>query len=446
MQMKKVTTILFVLIVVTLLSACLSDQDDNEGVTLATLTIAIDGVDQQEGLEVKLTNTSTATTFLGTTDAQGTAVFHVTPGIYEAIVSVVRYIDGQKYIYNGVRSNIVLSSQQANVATIAVKESHSSQVIIKELYSGGCLDNKGKSFQYDKCIILYNNSAGQAVLPNLCFGIVSPYNGNGNNGNYDNDGVLTYEKEGFLPAIHGIWWFQNTLTIEPYQQVVVNICGAVDNTQTATQSVNYADPDYYCMYDPKSGYDNTSYYPTPSILIPTDHYLKARELGIGNGWTFSVTSPAVFIFQVKGTTPQDFSANADNIWYDAGKTTQIYTCLKVPFDWVVDGMEVYQKTKVDDSRKRMPSVVDAGYVTLTNYQGHALYRNVDKEATEALPENEGKLVYGYNLGTEYPEGVSTDPSGIDAEASMKQGAHIIFKDTNNSTVDFHERQQCSLRN
>ena len=70
-----------------------------------------------------------------------------------------------------------------------------------------------------------------------------------------------------------------------------------------------------------------------------------------------------------------------------------------------------------------------------------LYRNVDKAATEALPENEGKLVYQYALGVDS----STDPSGIDAEASMKNGAHIIFQDTNNSTADFHERQKCSLR-
>jgi hypothetical protein len=40
---------------------------------------------------------------------------------------------------------------------------------------------------------------------------------------------------------------------------------------------------------------------------------------------------------------------------------------------------------------------------------------------------------------------STDGSGIDAEASMKNGAHIVFIDTNNSTNDFHERQKCSLR-
>jgi hypothetical protein len=81
-------------------------------------------------------------------------------------------------------------------------------------------------------------------------------------------------------------------------------------------------------------------------------------------------------------------------------------------------------------------IVDAGYVALTNQHGHTLYRNVDKTATEALPENSGRLVYGY----------SADPSGIDAEASIRQGAHIVYMDTNNSSNDFHEREKCSLRN
>ena len=79
---------------------------------------------------------------------------------------------------------------------------------------------------------------------------------------------------------------------------------------------------------------------------------------------------------------------------------------------------------------------------MTNFQGHSLYRNVDKAATEALPENKDKLVYNYALGVDD----SSDPSGIDAEASIKNGAHIIYQDTNNSTNDFHERQACSLRN
>jgi hypothetical protein len=61
--------------------------------------------------------------------------------------------------------------------------------------------------------------------------------------------------------------------------------------------------------------------------------------------------------------------------------------------------------------------------------------------TEELPENQGKLIYNYALGA----GESTDPSGIDAEASIRNGAHIVYQDTNNSTADFHERQKCSLR-
>ena len=93
------------------------------------------------------------------------------------------------------------------------------------------------------------------------------------------------------------------------------------------------------------------------------------------------------------------------------------------------------------SVKRLTDDIDVGHVSLTNAQGHVLYRNVDKASTEALPENAGKLVYNYSLGVES----STDPSGINAEASMKNGAHIIFMDTNNSSVDFHERQKCSLR-
>ena len=66
---------------------------------------------------------------------------------------------------------------------------------------------------------------------------------------------------------------------------------------------------------------------------------------------------------------------------------------------------------------------------------------MDLTAVRALEEHEGKLVHHYQKGVDS----STDPSGIDAEASRKNGAHIIYQDTNNSTNDFHERQQCSLK-
>lgn len=317
------------------------------------------------------------------------------------------------------------------------------QIIIKEVYNGGCPKDEGTgSFIQDKCIILYNNCPQQAVVNNLCFGFATPYNAEGNNHCYDENGQLVYDAEGFMPALNGIWYYPYSLVIEPYSQVVINVHGAIDNTQTYSQSVNYANKDYYCMYDPESGYNNTGYYPTPADVIPTTHYLKTVKYGQGNAWALSITSPALFIFQPQGVTPIDFAMNADNLWYEPTVAqTPVYACVKVPNEWIIDAVEVFNTAKKEDCKKRLTADLDVGYVYLTNKLGHSLYRNVDKEMTESLSENSGKLVYGYALGVDD----STDPSGIDAEASIRNGAHIIFQDNNNSSEDFHERQKCSLR-
>lgn len=323
-----------------------------------------------------------------------------------------------------------------------LEDKNVDQIIIKEVYNGGCPKDEGTDFfQNDKCIILYNNCPQQVVANNLCFGFATPYNSESDNKNYDAAGKLVYEDDGFIPAQNGIWYYPGSLVIEPYQQVVVNVHGAIDNTQTYSQSVNYANASYFCMYDPESGYVNTAYYPTPADVIPASHYLKAAKYGQGNAWPLSSSSPAVFIFQPQGVSPVDFAMNADNLWYSPSVAqTPVYACVKVPTEWIIDGIEVFNAAK-QDNKKRLTADIDAGYVSLTNKLGHTLYRNVDKEETEALPENQGKLVYNYALGV----GSSTDPSAIDAEASINRGAHIIYLDTNNSTADFHERQKCSLR-
>ena len=155
----------------------------------------------------------------------------------------------------------------------------------------------------------------------------------------------------------------------------------------------------------------------------------------------SNNSPAFFVFSTEGRTPSDFSQ-------DPGVLQEVNaaaTDAMVPVDWVIDGIEVFRATYDADNQKRLLPAVDAGNVTFTAQLGYSLYRNVDKEATEALPENEGLLVYNYSGGTESEAEGSTDPSGIDAEASIANGARIIYKDTNNSSNDFHQRRTASLR-
>ena len=344
---------------------------------------------------------------------------------------------------DGTRDTIAASNvKNVTFASTTLEDRNADQVIIKELYIGGCPKDEGTGyFQMDKGFVLYNNCPQQAVVNNLAVGQVDPANAHANNGWYEND-KLTYADQGWIPAIYGIWYFQEPLVIEPYSQIVVSCMGSIDNTKTYSQSVNYANPAYYAMYDPESGYNNTAYYPTPADVIPTSHYLKAVEYGQGNAWPLSVMCPAFVIFQTKGVSPAEFANNADNYTYMPGqKQDQVHRCVKIPNSWILDGIEVWQTSKVSASVKRLTDDVDAGHVNLTNRKGHSLYRNVDKAATLALPENEGKLVYGYALGVDG----STDHSGIDAEASIKNGAHIVYQDNNNSTQDFHERQKFSVR-
>jgi hypothetical protein len=425
------------------LVACSGSEPDvtASDITLCGVNISLTGLgDDAAGFEVQLRNTTTNILFASKTDDSGMAAFSVPPGIYEASASQMRFAaDNTYYIFNGTSGQITVRAAQPTAVTIEMKTAHTSQIIIKELYNGGCLADDGTTkFQNDKCIILYNNSGQAATLATLCFGAAAPANAQGTNSNYTADGRLNYEDEGFIPAWNGIWYFPEPLVMEPFSQVVVNVHGAIDNTQTISQSVNYANPDYYCMYDPESGYKNASYYPTPSELIPTSHYLKAIEFGLGNAWALSVTSPALIVFQTRDTDPAAFAHDVSRQWYDGGSATQSKLCVKVPNEWITDAVEVYSAANQNSCVKRLTADIDAGYVWLTNYQGHSLYRNVNREATLLLPENEGRLVYDYLLGD--------DPSGIDAEASIRNGAHIIYQDTNNSTNDFHERQACSLRN
>ena len=412
-------------------------------VTMGEVAITLTGIDDDlSSLDVRLRNINTGSIFVNTTNQQGVATFHVTPGVYEGSSRQTRSAGGNEYYsYNGNSGQIAVIAGQTQ-AFITMKRAVISRLVIKELYCGGCMADDGITpFFYDKCVILYNNSAEPASYDNLCFGIAAPANAQATNNNYTADGKLNYEGEGFTPLWNGIWYFPATLTIEPYSQVVVNIHGAINNTLSYSQSVNFANADYYCMFDPESGYNNQRYCPTPSDMIPTSHYLKAAVYGQGNAWPFSNSSPAIVLFQTKNVAPADFAANTANYWYDGGNPTAIKRCVKVPNDWIIDAIEVFSSDYATQCVKRLTADIDAGYVWMTNKKGHAIYRNVDRQETEKLPENEGKLIYSYSLGVDN----STDPSGIDAEASRNNGAHIIYKNSNNATNDFHERQTCSLR-
>lgn len=439
--MKKNLYYLCCLILAAVSFACNDDHNEN-GYQTTELIVKLEypesSITPAENVVVTLRNSVNNTEYDAKTNASGEAVFQIPSGTYEASATETRVDGTDVVVFNGVNSNVVVGNQPLSI-TLKLVASNSGSVIIKELYIGGCPDDEGGAgFNFDQSVVLYNNSPVTVDISDLAFAMVNPYNATSANKDYVN-GELFYKNEGWTPAGMAVWHFNTQVELESGKQIVVNMCGAIDNTVTYSQSVNYANPDYYCFYDPSSGLSNTKYYPAPSSAIPTSHYLSAMVYGLGNAWPLSQVSPAFFLFRPEGTTLQAFVDDPNTTNNYGG--SQVMGRKKVPNEWIVDGIEVF-KAGESGALKRLTEAVDAGYIETTGRMGYTLYRNVDKAATEAIAGNKDKLVYQYSGGTEG----STDPSGIDAEASLKNGARIIYQDTNNSSKDFHQRAKSSLRN
>ncbi len=431
--MKKIA----LMIMASALFAISCDPDLNTPKTAeVTITLASEGEPfKKADITVIVKDNNSSASYKAKTDEEGVSVFTLPSGLYSASAS---YRENTTTVHNGLNSNISVSAGTDASFEVEMKPSKVSQLIIKEIYVGGCMQDDGiQTFGNDGYMILYNNTDITADASDVCFAFASPSNSNAKN-QYMVDGRLSYESEGWIPAGYAIWWFTSTVEIPPYSQIVIAMKGAVNHTQTHSNSVDLSKGEYYCMYDPEAGYDNAKTYPAPSAAIPSSHYLKTYRYGLGNAWAYSQISPAFYI--LKQTNVGDFTKNTEN--YDYTENPKLPN-VKVPVEWILDGVEIYTTTS-DKNDKRLTSEIDNGYVMFTNKLGYSVYRNVDQEATEAIEGNKEKLVYNYSMGTVDVEG-STDPSGIDAEASIKNGAIIIYKDTNNSTNDFHQRRQASIK-
>jgi len=433
-----------------------TDNDDHYRTYPVTVQLTAPDINgnttfNMEGIEITASGT-TGTTIKDTTDEQGKVFFNLPEDVYSFSASYVQTVDGVAYPINFVKNFTVAAANFSGTAfevEVAPTVSQgASQVIIKEVYTGGCQKDDGSGhYQFDKYIVIYNNSAYEANIKNFCVSNAGPYNANAGINNYVDD-KLVYADAGYTPAHAYFFYMQKNLVLAPYSSTTIVLCGAINHTATYSQSVDLSEADYVC-YDAEDFW-NTNYHPTPSANIPSANYLLASKYCLAgqNAASWSMVGPGMFIFSTGDNDPNAYGQNEANRYYFPGKEgNAVYAGTKIPNKWILDVVDIWGADYVGTSKPRFSATLDAGYIYMINKQGYSIYRNVDKEATEALPENAGKLVYNYALGTTYADGsTSTDPSGIDAEASIKNGAHIIYKNTNHSGNDFHQRAKASLKN
>lgn len=399
---------IYILSVFLLASSCLdTSSPDPYQETLNVLEITADWPDEdmkESGAEIIVEDINTGSRYMLLTDGNGIARLSLPNGLYRINLSG----RNSEYVYNAAADKIVLSGKDLTL-TLSLAISKPGSIVIKEIYCGGCkkLPQEG-NYQNDKYVILHNNDYKVQYLDGLCFGTLAPYNSNVDNPwiASGNDGATTLPD--FLPVIQAVWKFPgdgDDFPLQPGEDAVICVNGAIDHTVQFPLSVNLNKPDYFVCYN-TTYFGNTSYHPAPGNLISTDRYLKVvKKTGIANAYIISVNSPTIVLFRPQDITIEEFVLLADSITPVPGNKNDYV--VKVPFEWVIDAVEVFNGTSSSNT-KRLVASLDAGYVTLSDtYLGHTLMRKTDEEQSAAS---------GYE----------------------------VLTDTNNSLNDFYERQTQSL--
>ena len=405
--MKKLLYILTAL----LLASCVDVKDTNpyEGaVNVLTLTMVypegLEGADKA-GLNVVVEDMNTGSRYSQVTASDGTATFTLPNGLYRINVSGRSDIG----IFNGTADKVVVSGGDL-AFNIAMSYSKPGSIVIKELYCGGCkkLPQEG-NYQADQYFILHNNHYEVQYLDSLCFGTLSPNNATGANHFVTKD-PSTGENvfPDYIPVIQAIWQFPgdgDDFPLQPGEDAVVCVRGAIDHSQQYPLSVNLNRPDYFVCYN-VTYFWNSTYHPAPGDQISDSRIVDVViKTGQANAYTLSISSPTLAVFKAQGMRIQDFVQSEENIIAVPGSSVD--RVVKVPYEWVLDAVEVFDGRSTNNE-KRLGPLADAGFVTQTDiYLGRSLMRYVDEEAS---------AISGYE----------------------------ILADTNNSSNDFYESEKQSL--
>ena len=377
---------IYIMTAILMVTACQDMKDSNpyEGAlnALTVSTVFPEGFEDisREGYETVIEEMNTGVSYKTFTDQSGEVKKMIPNGLYRVNVSGRVGSD----VFNGTAERIVVSGKDASL-NLPIVHSKAGSIVIKELYCGGCkkLPQEG-NYQADQYFILHNNDYQVQYLDSLCFGTLSPYNSTGNNAFVQKDpqtGESVFPD--YLPVIQAVWQFPgdgDDFPLQPGEDAVVCLRGAIDHTVQYPLSVNLNKPGYFVCYN-ITYFWNPTLHPAPGDLISADRIIDVViKTGQANAYTVSLNSPTLAIWKAQGTTIQDFVRNSDNITPVPGSSVD--QVVKIPYEWVLDAVEVFDGTAANNSKRLAPSA-DAGYVLQTDiYLGRSLMRHKDVEASE----------------------------------------------------------------
>lgn len=362
----------------------------------------------REGVSVRLEDINLGHIYTSETDAQARARFTVQSGLYRLTAND----RNEQYVFNASMDNIRLS-QADNHQDLHLRYSKAGSLIIKEIYCGGCKRAPVEgTYQSDQYIIIHNNHFDVQYLDSLCVGTMLPYNATATNPFLTKDEQGNNKFPDFVPVADAVWQFGGTGTsfpLQPGEDAVLCIRGAIDHADVYPLSVNLNKPEYFVMYDANL-FTNKTYNPAPGDKIQSDHILKClikTNPGI-NATMISLNSPTIILYKAKSVSMEEFIMQESSVIPVPGSTngSRVLAC---PLDWVLDAVEVFNGSS-SANVKRLCDELDAGYIALSEtFASKVLARKKDETASES-------------------------------------SSYEVLADSNNSSEDFVELPKQSLRN
>ena len=408
--MKRVVFILFA--IVFFLSGCMKElrksafTEDSLSSVIEIEVQMPEGYDYSpDGVDLILSDPVSGLQFSGKTDINGKASVRVAHGAYNA-TAVVKHVEpgGIIYIFNGSSSKIMVTPDDPDRKKISIplNASKTGQIIIKEAYYGGVLNPlTGKAYSYDKYVIIYNNSDEIAYLDSLCFGMADPYNAPtaGKSSPWIKPG--TSELRDSIPAVSMAWIFPGSgfdNPLGPGEEAVISMNG-IDHTVISPTSVNLGVTGYWAVYDPVLTKGQTV--PEPGVNL-----LKCFwKVGSSNQYSFSLTSPAFFIFSLGGKSLNQFVEDTYT-WHPNQPEKRTFDCLMIDKNLIIDGIECFREST--DSKRLRPEIDNGFAMTSGTGSGESVHRKVERVVKD------------------------------------DNGTRIVYMDSNNSSLDFEVRIRPSL--
>lgn len=357
------------------------------------------------GVPVTVEDINLGVSYTVGTEADGVATFTIPNGLYRISISD----RGEEDIFNGTADKVAVCDSDVSLS-VNLRHSRSGAIVIKEIYCGGCkkLPQEG-DYNSDAYIILHNNDFRVQYLDSLCLGTIYPFNSSAVNHWASKDPVSGETVfPDFVPVGQCVWEIGGngkSFPLQPGEDAVIVIQGAIDHTVQYPLSVNLNKADYFVCYN-STYFTNTTYHPAPGANILPERYLDVvRKTGKANAYTLSQNSPAVLIFKPAGIDIRTYVQTEDAVRQTPGDSSNPVVAISP--EWVIDAVEVFNGGSSSNSKRLQPSL-DAGYVSLSDTNlGHTLFRRTDDKLTESS---------GYE----------------------------VLQDSNNSSADFYERDKQSL--